>query len=182
MGGAALAFARRMLRHRWLFSSLFVIVVVACGGRAASVADGTPNGGGAGSGAKTGSDNGGGDGVTVGGGNNDHEQDDLKDASHVDANVDTSCGDQVCHHGDACVITTSGGGPCMLPDDAGLCPDGKPADGACCNRMTTTYECKPVPAKCAGTLACPCAESLCQCGGCSLGGAPNTLSCGCFYP
>jgi len=94
----------------------------------------------------------------------------------------TPCGDQTCTSGEVCVVTTAGGGACMPPDDTNLCPDGKPPEGACCNRMSTTYECKPFPSKCGNDLACPCAESLCQCGGCGLGAQKNTLNCGCFYP
>jgi hypothetical protein len=168
-----------MLRRTTLIVGLALSFVIACGGKAASIGGGgNPDdnvGSGTGTGTHTGSD--------TGGGNNDHEQDDLKDAGHVDASdVTTPCGKQFCTHGDACVVTTSGGGPCMPPGDNGLCPDGLPPDGSCCNRMTTTTECKPVPAACGGVLACPCAESLCQCGGCSLAAEPNTLSCGCFYP
>jgi hypothetical protein len=95
---------------------------------------------------------------------------------------DTPCGTKTCTGGDVCVVTKSGGGPCLLPDDDGNCPDGLPPNGTCCNRMTTTYACEPLPTKCKGTLACPCATSLCQCGGCQLADTPNTLSCGCFYP
>jgi hypothetical protein len=167
--------ARGMLRIRHLLSSL-IVLAVACGGRAATVDNGptAPD-----PGDPQGDKNGWGG---SGGGNNDHEQDDLADASHVDANVDTKCGDQICHHGDACVVTMSGGGPCMPPDDTNMCPDGKPPEGACCNRTTTTYACKALPASCGGVLSCPCAASLCECGGCGLAEQPNTLSCGCFYP
>jgi hypothetical protein len=95
---------------------------------------------------------------------------------------ETPCGDRSCTGGDVCVVTKSGGGPCLPPDDSGDCPDGLPPNGTCCNRLKTTYACEALPSACTGTLACPCAKSLCQCGGCQLGDAPNTLSCGCFYP
>ncbi len=108
------------------------------------------------------------------------------DAS-TDATTDSttgtiSCNGTPCPSGQACVITTAGGGACQAPDDAGLCPDGKPGTpGQCCDNTTTTYACQPLPAACNGALACPCASSLCQCGGCDIADA-GTLKCTCLYP
>lgn len=92
----------------------------------------------------------------------------------------TPCNGQECKSGEACVVTTSSGGACMAPGDAG-CPNGKPPVGPCCDNTTITYECKALPAACGGALACPCAEPLCQCGGCAVADA-GVLSCECLYP
>jgi hypothetical protein len=81
-----------------------------------------------------------------------------------------------------CVVTTTEGGACLMPGDNGLCPDGTKPAGACCVNSSTSYACKPLPSKCGSTLACPCAESLCQCGGCNLGEQKNTLDCACYAP
>ncbi len=77
-------------------------------------------------------------------------------------------------------MTTAGGGPCIMPDDAGVCPNGTHSTG-CCDNTTTTYACAPIPSSCNGTLACPCASTLCQCGGCNLADA-GVLECACLYP
>ncbi|HEY1954607.1 MAG TPA: hypothetical protein VGH28_03330 [Polyangiaceae bacterium] len=90
------------------------------------------------------------------------------------------CNGQTCGEGEACVVLTAGGGACEMPDDAGICPDGTHTTG-CCNGLSTTYTCTKLPDSCNGTLACPCAESLCQCGGCQVADA-GVLSCECMYP
>ena len=36
----------------------------------------------------------------------------------------TPCDGKTCQAGEACVVTTAGGGACVMPDDAGLCPNG----------------------------------------------------------
>ena len=90
------------------------------------------------------------------------------------------CNGQTCGAGEACVVTTSSGGACQMPDDAGLCPNGTHSNG-CCDNTTTSYACAKLPSACNGTLACPCAESLCQCGGCAIADA-GVLSCACMYP
>lgn len=108
------------------------------------------------------------------------------DAS-TDASTDTTtgtilCDGTPCPSGQVCVVTTSSGGVCLIPDDAGLCPDGKPGTpGQCCNTVTTASACAPLPAACNGMLACPCASSLCQCGGCDIADA-GTIACACLYP
>jgi hypothetical protein len=95
----------------------------------------------------------------------------------------TACGTATCAAGDICVVTESGGGPCLSPDDAGLCPDGKPPTGGCCNREVTDYACAPLPGACGGTLSCACAASLCTCGGCGVpNDVGNTLHCVCVVP
>jgi hypothetical protein len=102
------------------------------------------------------------------------------DAQQQQDSGSTPCNGQTCAPGEACVVTTSSGGACMPPDDAGVCPDGTHTTG-CCNNSSTTYECAPLPADCNGALACPCAESLCQCGGCDVVDA-GVLACTCAYP
>lgn len=101
-----------------------------------------------------------------------------QDAGHAD--VSTSCGTTTCTGGEICVVTTSSGGACMLPDDAGVCPDGTHTSG-CCSNVSTTYACKAVPSACGATLACPCASTLCQCGDCNVADA-GVLQCRCLYP
>lgn len=92
----------------------------------------------------------------------------------------TACDGQTCAEGEACVVLTAGGGACQLPDDAGVCPNGSHSNG-CCDNTTTTWTCTKLPSACNGALACPCAESLCQCGGCEVADA-GVLSCQCMYP
>jgi len=90
------------------------------------------------------------------------------------------CNGQTCKSGEACVVTNAGGGPCIMPDDAGVCPNGSHSTG-CCDNTTTTYACAAIPSSCGGSLSCPCGSSLCQCGGCNLADA-GVLSCTCLYP
>lgn len=92
----------------------------------------------------------------------------------------TPCNGQTCKVGEACVVTTAGGGACVMPDDAGVCPNGTHSTG-CCDNTTTTYACQALPAACGGALACPCASTLCQCGGCAIADA-GVLQCQCMYP
>ena len=91
-----------------------------------------------------------------------------------------TCGTSTCAAGEICLVTTAGGGPCILPDDAGVCPNGTHSNG-CCSNVTTTYACKAVPSACGGSLACPCASTLCQCGGCGIADA-GVMQCTCLYP
>jgi hypothetical protein len=173
------------VRHTFLLSTMLVAAFVGCGGRDASIGSGTGTGTGNGNGSGSGS------GTQIGDGSHDGENTHGNgtggsDAGQADADsgkrVETSCGTTTCVGSDVCVVTMSGGGPCLQPDPSGNCPDGLPPSGGCCNRTTTTYECKPLPSSCGGTLSCDCAQSLCQCGGCGLSEQPNTMSCGCFYP
>lgn len=90
------------------------------------------------------------------------------------------CNGQTCGEGEACVVTTAGGGACQLPDDAGVCPNGTHTTG-CCDNTTTTWACAKIPDSCNGTLSCPCGGELCQCGGCEIADA-GVLSCQCLYP
>jgi hypothetical protein len=113
----------------------------------------------------------------------------ASDAStEVDANwhstpAVTPCGDLSCIAGDICVVTRSGGGPCLMPEDGGLCPDGQPPAGMCCNRTTTVYTCEHRPSTCNDGVSCACAAQLCEeCGVCQDVNAPNTIGCGCFFP
>ena len=76
----------------------------------------------------------------------------------------TPCNGQTCKVGEACVVTTSGGGPCIMPDDAGVCPNGTHSTG-CCDNTTTTYACQALPAACGGALA-----------------DAGVLQCQCLYP
>lgn len=102
------------------------------------------------------------------------------DAGVDAANVD--CDGTVCEVGQACVVTTSSGGACELPDDAGVCPSGQTGvPGQCCDNTTVTYACQPLPPECNGQLACPCATSLCPCGDCLIS-ASGRLECECLYP
>lgn len=101
-------------------------------------------------------------------------------ASDSQSSGNVECNGKTCGEGEACVVTTSGGGACELPDDAGVCPNGSHTTG-CCDNTTTTFACQKLPSACNGALSCPCAESLCQCGGCNLEDA-GVLSCGCMYP
>ncbi|MFO0565319.1 MAG: hypothetical protein U0263_06630 [Polyangiaceae bacterium] len=107
------------------------------------------------------------------------------DAAVADAESDAplaNCKGSPCGKGRVCVVTTAGGGACQQPDDAGLCPNGQPGTpGQCCNTVSTSYACQTLPAACNGTLACPCASSLCQCGSCQIADT-DTLSCTCLYP
>lgn len=107
------------------------------------------------------------------GGSDASSQDDSQSKS-------VACNGQTCTGGTVCVVTTSGGGPCLQPDDAGVCPDGTHTTG-CCDNTTTTYACEALPDSCNGALACPCASSLCQCGDCNVADA-GVLSCQCLYP
>ncbi len=91
-----------------------------------------------------------------------------------------TCNGQTCPSGEKCVITTSSGGACELPDDAGVCPNGTHTTG-CCDNTTVGYACQPLPSACGGKLSCPCAETLCQCGGCNIDNAGD-LTCACEYP
>ena len=95
-------------------------------------------------------------------------------------NAPVDCNGQTCSGNEVCVVTTAGGGACILPDDAGVCPNGSHSTG-CCDNTTTTYACAALPDSCGGSLSCPCAESLCQCGGCGVADA-GVLSCECLYP
>ncbi len=90
------------------------------------------------------------------------------------------CNGTTCAVGEVCVVTTASGGACLQPDDAGVCPDGTHTAG-CCNQVSTTYACQRLPAACGGSAACPCAESLCQCGGCAITDA-GAVACTCAYP
>jgi hypothetical protein len=93
----------------------------------------------------------------------------------------TDCNGTTCKAGEVCVVTTSSGGACQPPDDAGLCPGGKQGTpGQCCDNTTVTYACKALPPSCNGKLACPCADSLCQCD-CQISD-PGKLACTCLYP
>jgi len=91
-----------------------------------------------------------------------------------------SCNGQTCAADQACVVTTSSGGACLMPDDAGVCPDGTHTTG-CCDNVSITYACAKLPDACQGALACPCATSLCECGGCDVADA-GVLACECAYP
>ena len=118
--------------------------------------------------------------VACGGTTQNVDGDSGADGSQQQDSGAIECNGQTCGAGEACVVTTAGGGPCMQPDDAGVCPNGTHTTG-CCDNTTTTYACTKLPQACNGTLACPCAESLCQCGGCDIADA-GVLSCQCFYP
>lgn len=124
-------------------------------------------------------------GSTGTGSSSDASADSGHEAMGQDGGTDAqsvSCDGSTCKPGQVCVVTTSSGGACQLPDDAGMCPNGKPGTpGQCCNNTSVGYACQTLPPSCNGKLACPCAESLCQCGGCQISG-PNTLSCTCAYP
>lgn len=115
-------------------------------------------------------------------------QDSGNDASANDGGADGSkqdsgpvaCDGKTCGAGEACVVLTSSGGACELPDDAGVCPDGTHTT-SCCDNTTVGYTCAKIPDGCNGALGCPCAESLCQCGGCAVADA-GVLACACEYP
>ena len=78
------------------------------------------------------------------------------------ADGNTSCGSTECAQGEVCVVETTSGGACLLPDDAGTCPAGTTYSGHCCGYVSTTYSCKPWPSGCGTTLSCVCAKSLCS--------------------
>ncbi|HEY8076805.1 MAG TPA: hypothetical protein VIF62_21915 [Labilithrix sp.] len=104
------------------------------------------------------------------------------DDASTDANVDAGlvCGSSTCNAGEVCVQTQRPSGACLLPDDAGTCPDGLPPTGPCCNSAAATYACKPLPATCNGVLTCPCAN-LCETG-CTCDVAAPDLACTCTTP
>jgi len=102
------------------------------------------------------------------------------DAGQDASKATVTCSSTTCAPGEICLVTTSGGGPCQLPDDAGICPNGTHTNG-CCSNVTTTYVCKAVPSACGSGLACPCASTLCQCGGCAIADA-GVMQCTCLYP
>ena len=92
-----------------------------------------------------------------------------------------------CTASEICVVTVSGGGPCLMPNDAGGCPNGSTASpGQCCDNSSTAYRCDARPSSCGQGLSCGCAMSLCQnclCQGTSPGSsAVSTLNCACEYP
>src|SRR5947209_14418062 len=64
-----------------------------------------------------------------------------------------TCNAQTCGAGEVCVVLTAGGGACQIPEDGGLCPNGQPYTGGCCDNTTTTYKCTALPNACNGTLA-----------------------------
>ncbi len=111
----------------------------------------------------------------------DASADSGQDATGLDAGA-VGCDGAICKSGQVCVVTTAGGGACQPPDDAGMCPNGKPGTpGQCCDNTTVSYACQALPPSCNGKLACPCASSLCQCGACQIPNA-GTLACACMAP
>jgi len=96
----------------------------------------------------------------------------------TDTGSPTACGAQTCAPSDICVEQTTSGGPCLAPNDAGMCPPGSTLIGGCCGFSSTTFACKPEPAGCGGTLSCGCAKALCSCM-CS-GASDRTLMCACL--
>jgi hypothetical protein len=99
------------------------------------------------------------------------------DAAKGDDAGPTSCGKLTCKSGEVCVVQESSEGPCLRPDDAGVCPPPTTSTGGCCTYSTTTYQCQPEPASCDGHLTCGCATSLCQCE--CTGAMGSTLQCAC---
>ncbi len=92
-----------------------------------------------------------------------------------------ACGAMVCAAGNTCVVTTTSGGPCLLPMDGGACPPGMVKEGACCVFYSVTYACAPTPPGCGGGPTCGCAKSLC--GGCMCSGSMgDDLDCTCLAP
>jgi hypothetical protein len=89
-----------------------------------------------------------------------------------------------CTSSEICVVTVASGGPCLMPNDAGGCPNGSTASpGQCCDDSSTSYRCDSRPPACGQELSCGCAMSLCQsclCQGTTPSG--NTLNCACEYP
>jgi hypothetical protein len=71
----------------------------------------------------------------------------------------TDC-NPTCGAGKVCVGTGTEGGALIMPNDAGVCPSGSHLSGNFCQN-NLGYACQPMPAACNGTLACPCASTLC---------------------
>jgi hypothetical protein len=91
------------------------------------------------------------------------------------------CNGMTCNPGEVCVVTTTSGGPCLQPDDAGACPPGSQKNGMCCTFTSTQSACQPLPAACAGVPSCACASSLCT--GCMCQGASSSeVDCFCAAP
>jgi hypothetical protein len=95
--------------------------------------------------------------------------------------VGVTCGGTNCAQGQVCVVEHVSGGPCLLPEDGGLCPDGTKPAGACCNNTSTSYTCAARPTGCGSTLTCGCAASLCTLGTCQ-GADGGELQCNLFAP
>lgn len=93
----------------------------------------------------------------------------------------TACGPTPCVPGSSCVITRTTGGPCLAPNDAGVCPPPTIKEGVCCTFVTINFACHPTPAGCGGTLSCGCASSLCDFCSCK-GASGNDLDCECLGP
>jgi hypothetical protein len=72
----------------------------------------------------------------------------------------TDC-NPACGAGKVCVGTGTEGGALIMPNDAGVCPSGSHLSGNFCQN-NLGYACQPMPAACNGTLACPCASTLCS--------------------
>jgi hypothetical protein len=93
-----------------------------------------------------------------------------------------ACGSTMCSSGQVCVAETISGGACLLPDDAGACPNGTTHWGPCCSNISTSYTCATRPAGCGSTLTCSCASSLCSvAGGCQTASG-NQLGCSVAAP
>jgi hypothetical protein len=97
----------------------------------------------------------------------------------------TLCGETECGPGESCVVTTTSGGPCLMPEDGGSCPKGTTLEGGCCVATPTpSYVCQITPASCGGELTCGCSASLChKSDGCFCAGvSDNVLTCNCEAP
>jgi hypothetical protein len=118
-------------------SVLFVFLTVLALGLPAGCGStlGSPDGGGSGGQGGSGTGSGGGGGST------------------------TDC-NPACGAGKICVGTGTEGGPAIMPNDAGVCPAGSHVSGNFCQR-DLSYACQPMPTACNGTLACPCADTIC---------------------
>lgn len=105
----------------------------------------------------------------------------------TDAPVDASftCGDQTCAADQICQSLLVSGGAVVLPDDAGVCPDGMENVGDHCRRLPK-YACMPRPASCGASIDCACAESYClllsSCPYQCRAASGRTLECVCAVP
>lgn len=82
-----------------------------------------------------------------------------------------------CSTGKVCVGSGVEGGVLLIPNDAGVCPDGYHVSGNFCQH-DLSYACQPMPSACNGTLDCTCASTLCPSSGgysCQVASASELL-------